>query len=580
MLKQHFKRLLLALTVLACTGTAWAATATFDFSDSEQLTAMGLAIPTSASYTEISSPITVDGVTLTPSTGTAPRSTYYSGGYTLYLLKNSAITLAAPNGATITDVTFTGRYTSLNVGVDAGSVNGLVWTGEASEVTFTATGSNTIYTIAVTYSTPEPAMTTVTGLGEFKALEPGTSARLYIPDANDCRVTYVSEDGAEVYLRDNTGAIMLDNVDANPAFKFNQHVAGWITGTYTNNNGMPKLVADDNTNTATLVIADPVTEADVTPVAIAVTDYDSHAADWVTASNLHVNGSTLTSGDNTLALNNLYSLGSESYYQAPHTGAIVDITGLAVPSASGRVLVPTYENGNRPITYVVDQDEDFVAPAASIAGTQVRLVRELVGGEWQTLAVPFNVDTFDGDIAAPQSFSDGVLTFATTQSIAAGSPVVVRPTSDVSELTFTGVTLASGDPVTNLGMTGIYRPSFMTGTTVLAMGSNGSKLVLAKVDASQLPTTHATFEGVGALLIGSTYVTQAGDVNLDGMVDITDVNAAINAILSGNSSTQTDVNGDGITDITDVNVIINLILSGGSNDNLQWRVKPSVTNNK
>ncbi len=52
-----------------------------------------------------------------------------------------------------------------------------------------------------------------------------------------------------------------------------------------------------------------------------------------------------------------------------------------------------------------------------------------------------------------------------------------------------------------------------------------------------------------------------GDINGDGVVDITDVNALINYILTAAGDEPQDVNSDGVIDITDVNVLINIILS-------------------
>ena len=51
-----------------------------------------------------------------------------------------------------------------------------------------------------------------------------------------------------------------------------------------------------------------------------------------------------------------------------------------------------------------------------------------------------------------------------------------------------------------------------------------------------------------------------GDVNGDGEVNIADVNAVIDMILSGNSQPDGDVNGDGEVNIADVNAIIAIIL--------------------
>ena len=52
-----------------------------------------------------------------------------------------------------------------------------------------------------------------------------------------------------------------------------------------------------------------------------------------------------------------------------------------------------------------------------------------------------------------------------------------------------------------------------------------------------------------------------GDVNGDGEVNIADINAVIDMILSGRSDTSGDVNGDGEVNIADINAVVDLILS-------------------
>ncbi|MBQ0068409.1 MAG: dockerin type I repeat-containing protein, partial [Bacteroidales bacterium] len=53
-----------------------------------------------------------------------------------------------------------------------------------------------------------------------------------------------------------------------------------------------------------------------------------------------------------------------------------------------------------------------------------------------------------------------------------------------------------------------------------------------------------------------------GDVNGDGGVDIADVNAVIDMILSLQTKTSVaDVNGDGLVDVADMNAIIDIILN-------------------
>lgn len=51
-----------------------------------------------------------------------------------------------------------------------------------------------------------------------------------------------------------------------------------------------------------------------------------------------------------------------------------------------------------------------------------------------------------------------------------------------------------------------------------------------------------------------------GDVNGDHEVNIADVNAVIDAVLSGNHDTKFDVNGDHEVNIADVNALIDIIL--------------------
>ena len=65
-----------------------------------------------------------------------------------------------------------------------------------------------------------------------------------------------------------------------------------------------------------------------------------------------------------------------------------------------------------------------------------------------------------------------------------------------------------------------------------------------------------------ALAFNAQAVT--GDVNADGEVNISDVNALIDQILSGNTTDAGDVNGDGEVSISDVNTIINIILGGAA----------------
>ena len=67
-----------------------------------------------------------------------------------------------------------------------------------------------------------------------------------------------------------------------------------------------------------------------------------------------------------------------------------------------------------------------------------------------------------------------------------------------------------------------------------------------------------------ALSLVVSVEARTGDVNGDSEVNISDVNAVIDMILSGTSEAAGDVNGDGEVNISDVNALIDIILTGGN----------------
>ena len=99
---------------------------------------------------------------------------------------------------------------------------------------------------------------------------------------------------------------------------------------------------------------------------------------------------------------------------------------------------------------------------------------------------------------------------------------------------------------------------------------SGIKCLRAKPNEDgTMPTTVGfAIEGVEAYgVCGATYTEDepgpnpiAGDVNGDGEVNIADVNALIDQILTGNTLPSGDVNGDGEVNIADVSAVIDIIL--------------------
>ena len=71
-----------------------------------------------------------------------------------------------------------------------------------------------------------------------------------------------------------------------------------------------------------------------------------------------------------------------------------------------------------------------------------------------------------------------------------------------------------------------------------------------------------------ALAFALNAAAASGDVNGDGEVNISDVNAVIDIILSGGGDAAGDVNGDGEVSISDINALIDIILGGGQTEEL------------
>ena len=280
--------------------------------------------------------------------------------------------------------------------------------------------------------------TTVNNISDFKALEEGTEARLYLSDGNNARVLFTN--GNTAYLRDNTGAICLDFASTatfNPAPAFEQHVAGWIVGKYQVVNGLPTLVATANTNTNHLALAAKRNEADVTAKAIAAGDYNSNLADWVSISELAIG---------TITAENKFSLSSPM----PYDGALVDITGIAV---GNNKIAPTNQPGVTPVVFVIDETKAFTSPDAAIDHATIRLKRTLSSSHWNTFSVPFDITTMSGQIREFDYMEGNTMKFKNAASIEAGKPYLVKPAATVENPVYEDVTLSatSAQTITNGG---------------------------------------------------------------------------------------------------------------------------------
>ena len=449
-------RFFVLISVLVPPLQGLADTVTFDFSTDEGLKALRIAKPAKGKATNLKelayivgnvSMSYTNGGTHTRVWNSKNNKTdlrFYKGG--------GSITFKVPEGQHITAIVFTGVLKS---NANTGKLSGREWTDNGTttnSVTFAATETNNIETAVITYSAaqPEQPVFTVNSIQELKALQSGSRATLCLTDGDEgsmARVLYVhgTGDTEEAYVRDRTGAVCFYGINPNVPFVCNQHMAGKITGEYVLENGVPRFKAVSTlTNTSLLVIAAPVTEAEVQPKEIKAADYAANVADWVSLKNLRIAADGLSTQEGIAVRNRFGITADKDKYVEPYAGAIVDIAGIAVPDGDKKEINPLFENNQRPIVFVIDEGEVFVSPQHDMADVAVRLNRTLTSGHWNTFAVPFDIETEslkDAQIAKFTGKMEGsTMIFENGQTrIEAGTPYLVK--WEVKNPTYEGVTL-------------------------------------------------------------------------------------------------------------------------------------------
>lgn len=497
---KHFLHILLLTFVLVSPLRVLADTATFDFSSDEGLNTLNLKKPEKGNGKENEKErstnlgdreYSINKVTMRCTSAKTATRIWRTGTQTdLRFYKNGgSITFTVPTGQQITNIAFTG---TLGSHCNTGQLNGKEWSDggiPTNSVTFTAKDKNYIKTITITYSNPKPGkpIAKVNSIKELKALESGSYATLSFTDGNNgsmARVLHVygTGDTQEAYIRDNTGAVCFYGINPNVPFAYNQHLAGQITGEYVLENGVPRFKAISNkTNTSQLVIAAPITEGNVQPKEIEATEYTDNIADWVLLKNQNIINEELTTQEGTVINNRFNSTASKDKYTKPYNGAIIDLAGIAIPNGVKHEINPMYQNGQRPIIFVIDDEKTFVSPQHDITDAAVRLKRTLSSQYWNTFAVPFDIE-YDAlenvEIAKFTGKVEGnTMIFEKEQTlIEAGVPYIVK--WDIKDPIFESVTLKATKTQTINSNDGQFGFVAIYGPTTLAL--NKTERYLAK----------------------------------------------------------------------------------------------------
>lgn len=204
---------------------------------------------------------------------------------------------------------------------------------------------------------PKPEeIVSVTSIAELNALEDGQVAALYLSEEANARVTFAHD--KYIYLRDNTGAVCLYNIDKK--MTYNQHVAGYITGKKTVIGNMPAFTASPTTNAYMLLAAEPVTETNVEPIEITATELSKHYADWVVIKNVKMADDQ--QGQDATGTVNVVNTFNVSEYAGIQSGKEYDIFGIVNSTPDGDINLSPIHNvaSKRTGNPAADMQADFL----------------------------------------------------------------------------------------------------------------------------------------------------------------------------------------------------------------------------
>ena len=392
----------------------------------------------------------------------------------------------APVNYTVAYYTTDGSTPSSTNGTEALQTTGVPIHGTTTVKAIAYVGDMVSEVVTKTYTQGN----TVNGISAFCNLADGTEARIFLADdgSHETRVLYYDETRHQLFVRENTKSLCVDfgnTATFSPTPQYNQHIGGWIVGKKMTDNGMPKLVATDNTTTDFLAIANPVTESQTEPVEIAASDLSSYPADWVAVKEQRVGTD--------LAVTDRYGTGA-------YDGALADLSGIVIPDGSTEQIAPITQNSIPGVIYVVDESQTFTSPATDIANATVRLKRTLNKEYWNTFVVPFDIPDMNASILEYTGSDGNTMHFTATTSIEAGTPYLVKPTdgniidqmySDVTLTAQAAKSVAFGD----YKFVGTYSPKQLaTDKTELFLTTDGKLGYPTSVSESTLKGMRAYFQ--------------------------------------------------------------------------------------
>ena len=443
--------------------------------------------------------------------------------------KASKHVMLTPVNYTVAYYTTDGSTPSSSNGTEALQTTGVPIHGTTTVKAIAYVGDMVSEVVTKTYTQGN----TVNGISAFCDLADGTEARIFLADdaTHETRVLYYDETRHQLFVRENTKSLCVDfgnTATFSPTPQYNQHIGGWIVGKKATDNGMPKLVATDNTSTAFLAIANPVTESQTKPVEIAASDLSSYPADWVAVKEQRVGTD--------LAVTDRFGTGA-------YDGALTDLSGIVIATSPTQVA-PVTQNSIPGVVYVLDESLAFTSPTTDIANATVRLKRTLNKDYWNTFVVPFDIPNMNASIFEYTGSDGNTMHFTATTSIEAGTPYLIKPKEgNIIDQTYSDVTLTA-QSAKSVDY-GDYK--FVATYSPVALATDKTELFLTTDGKLAYPASasEATMKGMRAYF----QVPASANVALfvDGEGTITGIEEVENGKLKVESSEVYNLNGQRVT---------------------------------
>ena len=443
--------------------------------------------------------------------------------------KASKHVMLAPVNYTVAYYTTDGSTPSSTNGTEALQTTGVPIHGTTTVKAIAYVGNMASEVVTKTYTQGN----TVNGISAFCDLADGTEARIFLADdaTHETRVLYYDETRHQLFVRENTKSLCVDfgnTATFSPTPQYNQHIGGWIVGKKATDNGMPKLVATDNTSTAFLAIANPVTEKQTAPVEIAASDLSSYPADWVAVKEQRVGTD--------LAVTDRFGTGA-------YDGALTDLSGIVIATSPAQVA-PVTQNSIPGVVYVLDESLAFTSPTTDIANATVRLKRTLNKDYWNTFVVPIDIPNMNASIFEYTGSDGNTMHFTATTSIEAGTPYLIKPKEgNIIDQTYSDVTLTAQSAKSvdygDYKFVATYSPvTLATDKTELFLTTDGKLAYPASASEATMKGMRAYFQ-----------VPASANVALfvDGEGTITGIEEVENGKLKVESSEVYNLNGQRVT---------------------------------